>query len=349
MAYRIYLPGLRRFNRIREIRSGIVGVLCAGFVAGPCLAQGPVIPVSQRIAAARQTASMAADCLAVRPFYWEIGNDRIMLTGGQEGQNAPLRDTAMPIASSSKWIYAAYVAERRKGQLTADDIHFLTFQSGYTRFRVCLRSQTVANCMNSPLNGNGAIDPSTVDKFDYNGGHMQKHAMLMGLGDDTRLSLAARISQTLSGAMAEPAWAIAYGQAQLAGGGNISAAGYSVLLRALMDGRLQLGRWLGKDAVCTNPVVCPDQAVKTPVPASESWRYSIGHWVEDDPKVGDGAFSSPGAFGFYPWISADKQYYGILARDSKGSRASGGESQSWVQSVACGREIRAAWSTGQAR
>jgi hypothetical protein len=30
-------------------------------------------------------------------------------------------------------------------------------------------------------------------------------------------------------------------------------------------------------------------------------------------SVGDGAFSSPGAYGFYPWISTDKHYYGIIS------------------------------------
>ena len=30
--------------------------------------------------------------------------------------------------------------------------------------------------------------------------------------------------------------------------------------------------------------------------------------------AGDGAFSSPGLFGFYPWIDAGKTYYGVLAR-----------------------------------
>ena len=57
-------------------------------------------------------------------------------------------------------------------------------------------------------------------------------------------------------------------------------------------------------------------AANTPVPSTESWHYSIGHWVEDDPAVGDGAFSSAGAFGFYPWIDASKTYYGVLAREA---------------------------------
>jgi hypothetical protein len=68
----------------------------------------------------------------------------------------------------------------------------------------------------------------------------------------------------------------------------------------------------------------------------ESWHYGLGHWIEDDPATGDGSFSSPGAFGFYPWISADRALYGVVARKSIGS---------W-RSVLCGRAIRKAWQTG---
>jgi hypothetical protein len=41
-------------------------------------------------------------------------------------------DTLMSIASASKWPYGAYVVEKRSGMLTAQDIQFLSFNSGYT-------------------------------------------------------------------------------------------------------------------------------------------------------------------------------------------------------------------------
>jgi hypothetical protein len=117
-----------------------------------------------------------------------------------------------------------------------------------------------------------------------------------------------------------------------------------------MADKLQLGPLLGRAAVCTNPQSCPREAVKTPIPETESWHYSLGHWVEDDPQVGDGAFSSPGAFGFYPWISADKQVYGIVAREQRrGAMSDDSADKPAVASVDCGREIRAAWMNGQPR
>jgi hypothetical protein len=117
-----------------------------------------------------------------------------------------------------------------------------------------------------------------------------------------------------------------------------------------MNDQLQIGRLLGRHAVCTNPQSCPREAVKTPIPETESWHYSIGHWVEDDPQVGDGSFSSPGAFGFYPWISADKRFYGMVAREQRHGVMSGDPGDKpGVVSVDCGREIRAAWMDGRPR
>ena len=59
--------------------------------------------------------------------------------------------------------------------------------------------------------------------------------------------------------------------------------------------------------------------------------------------MGDGAFSSAGAFGFYPWIDTSKRYYGIVARQDFFSARAG------VDSAYCGRVIRKAWVTGTAQ
>ncbi len=55
--------------------------------------------------------------------------------------------------------------------------------------------------------------------------------------------------------------------------------------------------------------------------------------------VGDGAFSSAGAFGFYPWIDSGKTYYGVVARQVFAQNAG-------YDSARCGRLIRKAWITG---
>jgi len=62
--------------------------------------------------------------------------------------------------------------------------------------------------------------------------------------------------------------------------------------------------------------------------------------------VGDGAFSSAGAFGFYPWIDASKTWYGIVARKQVMSGQDPDQSLGeGYRSTMCGRLIRKAWIT----
>lgn len=316
----------------------------------PLLAQAydlsPGGALANRITAAQTTAHQASACVIAQPFYWEVGNRERMLAGGKAGTQAPGRQTEMALASASKWLYAAYVAEQRQGKLSAQDVRFLNFQSGHTRFRICLPGQTVGQCQSSLINGFGRIDTAKVGLFDYDGGHMQKHATLMGLGPMGNAALASTIKMGLQ--PLAPDWTLSYSQPQLAGGGVSNAASYAHFLRSTLKGDLKIGALLGTHAVCTNSQTCPDQAIEAPIPLTETWHYSIGHWVEDDPIVGDGAFSSPGAFGFYPWIDAGKQFYGIVARDDRNTDPNSDSTHSpWLESTNCGRLIRKAWLTGQ--
>ncbi len=289
---------------------------------------------AQRAQAATSTAESSANgCSAARPFYWEIGDVNAAKASGSvntPGGTVYSASTVMPIASATKWLYASYVAELRGSALTAADIKFLNFRSGYTSFGFCLPGQTVAACV--ALGNNGDYTAANDGQFFYDGGHMQKHASLNGLGGLDSATLATELRARLGNDVA-----LTFNQPQLAGGASSTAADYARVLRKLMAGQLRMGALLGTQAVCTNPLTCA-QALSTPIPASESWHYALGHWVEDDPVLGDGAFSSPGAFGFYPWIDASKTYYGVLARQT----ASGGG----VDSVSCGRLIRKAWVSG---
>lgn len=242
----------------------------------------------------------------------------------------------MGIASASKWIYAAYVVQRRQGYLTDDDIKFLTFRSGYTNFSKCLPDQTVDECV--AYEQNGVHSSFTDGKFSYGGGHMEKHASLNGLGALNNSALAAEIRSQIGVDID-----LSYAQPQLAGGIYTSANAYGLFLRKILSGALLIKGKLGENAACANPATCPPgEAVNTPIPASVSYHYSTGHWVEDDPVNGDGAFDSAGAFGFYPWIDAKKTWYGIVARNDKTETGNG------FQSAKCGQVIRKAWIDGVA-
>jgi hypothetical protein len=295
---------------------------------------------TQRAAAA--VANDAPDCKAVQPFYWEIGDRKGRLAGASAGGDTPNAATVMTVASASKWFYGAYVAQIRKGHLSDADVRALSMRSGYVglQYGACVRllpkrqkSETVAECLQN--RNNDKYTAEDVGRFFYNGGHFQHHAAVdMALGAMNNEALHDEISRQLGSDIH-----FSYDSPQLAAGVSIDAANYAQFLRKLLNGELALGSMLGSNATCTNPKTCPN-AVSTPISQEESWHYSLAHWVEDDPQIGDGAFSSPGAFGFYPWIDASKTYYGVLARHEMSAKAA-------AKSVQCGRAIRKAWLGAQ--
>ncbi len=302
--------------------------------------------VAQRSQAASTTAENNALCVNIKPFYWEIGDMGSALASASvagTGSQSYSASTVMSIASASKWFYSTYFVQKKNGVLSADDIKFFNFWSGYTNFSpiACEAATTVGNCLDisNPTN-NGSIQgdfvAATENKFDYGGGHMQKHAALNGLASMDNAQLATEIRSQIGTDVG-----VSYGSPQLAGGVFTSAAEYAKMLRRIVGGTMVMKSVLGTHPVCVDPATCP-LAISTPSPRGEQWHYSIGHWVEDDPdpKVGDGAFSSPGAFGFYPWIDASKTYYGIVARVNPSGA---------ITSVQCGRLIRRAWVTGTAQ
>lgn len=306
----------------------------------PTSAPAPApLTITQRSDAAKATVANASNaCQAVKPFYWEIGDASGPLVSGSTDASATYTaTTTMSIASASKWIYAAYVAEKRNGALSAHDIKHLHFRSGYASFDAfgsCAFADTVDRCL---ANGNNGDYTAAADgKFDYDGGHMQKHGSLDGMGALGSLALAAEVRSKLGTDIA-----LSYSQPQLAGGVVTTPGDYARFLRKVLGGQLHIGALLGSSAVCTNPATC-SSAIYTPTPAHENWSYSLGHWVDADAVVGDGAFSSTGAFGFHPWIDAGKTSYGVLARRTTLPGTG-------FESAACGRLIRKAWATGVAQ
>jgi hypothetical protein len=326
--------------------------------------------LQQRIAAATQTAQDASLCGAVAPLYWEIGNADGRYAGGSVGGNTYTAGSQLSIASASKWMYSSYVVQQRGGALRAADIPLLNFTSGYTNMKPagCERNpllgpprQTIDECLAEPgvksVSGGstqGSQDSTTIGYFYYNSGHLTHHASAqMGMGGQTTAGVASLVQPVLE--QGSHFGYFNYIQVDMAGGVVTTPADYATFLRNILGGKLSILDLLGADAVCTNPSTCPT-ALYSPVDgvpgavlSNESWHYSLGHWVEDDPTpqpdgttLGDGSFSSPGAFGFYPWIDASKTYYGLLARES-------GADGAYYASVQCGRMIRKAFLDGSAQ
>lgn len=314
----------------------------AGPSAAPTTGTAAAAPVSitsaARAAAASATAASTVNaCAGIRPFYWEIGDRNARLAGASLVSPAsPAQVTAnswLLLASASKWMYGAYVAQRLGGDLSDDDVRMLTMRSGYVSLRSCRPEQTVDACLADA--GNGAYTAGADGRFSYNGGHMQQHASALGLGAMDVDGLTAELRSQLGAELD-----LRFVQPQPAGGMAGTPASYAAFLRKLLAGDLRLGTMLGAHAVCAGDTGCATgDVLRTPSPEGEALHYALGHWVEDDPVRSDGAFSSGGALGFYPWLDAERQFYGIVARQAP----SGGPA-----SLQCGRLIRKAWQTGTA-
>jgi hypothetical protein len=333
-----------------------------------------IIIQEQRVTAVNATVTNNSICKNIDIFYWQIGDKTGALAAGWGGINAPQNpqvetvegigpNVPMGVASASKWVFGAYAMQRdgyaalSSGSIDVDGRslarkRFLNFTSGYDQEEtpLCLK-HTVADCFTGSI---ANYNPASANKFSYNGGHMQAYAMALGLGDyrdDDGLLNGIFLADEIR-RIANRFSTLTYDFPSLAGGANMSPNTYAEFLRAMLNQDLELGRYLGADPVCAwvDPAATNKtcDALATPISGSsddinysdEHWHYSYGHWIENDPFVGDGAFSSPGAFGFYPWINADKTLYGIVARKETviGRPA--------LESVGCGRLIRRAWQTG---
>jgi hypothetical protein len=339
----------------------------AGTAVVTVVTQVTGVPTATSVSAATATAQNNAVCSPLlQPFYWEIGDQNGALASGSLGTDSTTGNpvsaiTPLSMASASKWIYSTYVTQVRgsAANLTADDVNFLHFTSGYTNMgndtntSTCPSSDdpdTIDTCL-LQINSNdglpfGAQIAANVGIFDYDSGHEEVHA-----------SKYSTVGNVLVGSLATTIWAtlgtpgpMLYSEPLLAGGLFGSTNSYTAILRAILNGTLAMNGALDLDPVCTNnggiytqnPVgVCT--AGGSPIP--ENWHYSIGHWVEDDPAYNnDGSFSSPGAFGYYPWIDSTRTYYGVVAREEHAF--SGGVTQQGYASQNCGRLIRRAFVTG---
>ena len=302
-------------------------------------------PTPMSTSAATWTAQNNNLCTGLTSYYWEIGdaNGRAISASQNSGSAPVTATTVMSIASASKWVYSTSVVQSRgsAANLSSSDIDFLHFTSGYTNMgnytpgeQSCPQTGTVNQCLAQNASY-GTQNPQTIGVFDYDSGHMEVHASQNGLGNDGVRLLQSAVQQQIGNDIN-----IAYSQPLLAGGIYTTGNDYALMLRKILGKKLSMHDALGTSPVCTS-MRSPCYSANSPIP--EAWHYSIGHWVEDDPATyGDGAFSSAGAFGFYPWIDAGKTYYGIIGREDA---ASGGE-QGGYASAQCGRLVRHAWMTG---
>lgn len=263
------------------------------------------------------------------------------------GDFAP--DRRVAVASSSKWISGLVLFELvARGQLSLDDTtaevlgwpgtngaitlrHLLSFTSGLERDAGCTSRVrvTLAECVDEIRDAPVSAEPGV--QFDYG---------------STHLAVAARMAEVVTGMtwnelfrelIADPLGlpneveyytlprqSLGRTNPLVAGGLRTSMDEYSKLLALEFHdgvfGGLELGTPELFEAQAREPfpgvVIAnsPFQSVGLP------YRYGLTAWLEcDTPATGCAVLSSPGAFGWTPWVDREHGYYAILGMEGAGT------------------------------
>lgn len=280
-------------------------------------------------------------------FYAEIGDTSGIKWSGSFGTTPPTASTAMPIASVSKPLYAAYAAHTMA--LGSSDYPFFSFTSGYDAMNgqqcQATSTETVDSCLVTIGTGGFSYDtlnPVHVGKYAYDGGHFQHHAdkiLIPSLASDTRSGLATAYRALFGLATAD----LVFSQPLIAGGITATANGIRTVILQIMNGTLNIKSLLNPHDTTYPPVnastyFTDGSVVSSPAPSNEPWKYQWGFWVEP----GSNYYWASGKFGFSFWISSDFKRYGIIARNVSDA---GGEMG--TISITTGKNIRSAYLTGR--
>jgi CubicO group peptidase (beta-lactamase class C family) len=250
-------------------------------------------------------------------------------------------DTRVPIASASKWMSAALVARLvDQGRLHWDDTlaqhvpevpadkanltlrQLFSMTSGIPGGDLrgaspCLadRATTLAACsaeiLQLPLTGT----PGSV--MDYGGnamqvaGHMVERATGESWNDLFRREVAAPLGMTSTHYSLFPD--IDSANPRIAGGMFSTAGDYmKLLLMWQAHGKAGTRRLLNSATVTEmdRDQTVGTRVISSPLPGA---GYGIGHWVEAKDAQGHSSLvSSPGAFGFTPWLDLRRDIAGVL-------------------------------------
>jgi CubicO group peptidase (beta-lactamase class C family) len=250
-------------------------------------------------------------------------------------------DTRVAVASASKLVSGLVVLDViRRGLLSLDATtgqvlgwtgpnaaitvrHLLSFTSGLPPDAPCRLNATItlADCAATLATTAAVAPPGT--RFDYGSSHLLVAAAMAQQA--TGALWADQFAQTLRGPLGLPG-DVAYFTAPrqslglmnplIAGGLRASINDYHHFLAIEFHegsyGTLTIGTPELFDQQAKEPF--PDAVIgNTPLPAL---RYGLTSWLEcATPATGCQVLSSPGAFGFTPWLDREAQYYAILGME----------------------------------
>lgn len=251
--------------------------------------------------------------------------------------------TTIAVASASKLIAGTLLLDLvARGELTLDrttaDVlgwsgargtitlrHLLSFTSGLAPEAGCTINPllTLAACVNDIEAAATVAPPGT--RYDYGSTHLHVAARMAEVvtGKSWNTLYRERLADPLgigtsSRFFALPNAALGAANPLVAGGLRISAHEYARLLGVIHARGRAFGLTIATpalfDAQAREPY--PAVTVGNSPGAPFGFRYGLSAWLQcDTPATGCTAISSPGAFGFTPWIDRQAGYYATIAME----------------------------------
>lgn len=274
-------------------------------------------------------------------------------------------DQTVAIASASKWVSGTILLSLvGKNQISFDDTtggilgwtknsnvnlkQLLSFTSGMDNEHICIYSDlfTFEECVALISVSNPLALPGT--RYDYGGTHLAVAGRMAEvvtekswktiLNEELLIPLGLDLSINY---YAQPLNANGSQNPMIAGGMRISMNQYAKILQMIYH----KGLWKnGDQPVQLIPADLFDEQAKMPYPnviignvppsAPESIRYGLSAWLEcATPAEGCQKMSSPGAFGFTPWIDRENGYYAILGMEYEDANGFGFRTEQLLQPV----------------
>lgn len=280
--------------------------------------------------------------------------DGVVLVGDRDGvlltwrRGQATARTPMRIASATKWVAAAvFLSAIERGEMTletraSEHLPWWTRDPEDPRSRVTLGdllsftsglegTPLQVRCVNQARSDVQRCAREIYDRwfvhepgatFFYSPGHMHVAAAMLERATGKRFQeLFARDVVARLGLDPGTRYVMAGpGHPRIAGGLSMRAGDYAVFLRRVLDGsylpKSQALWWVDHVAARGARI-----GYSPLTQANLTWHYSLGAWKEC-PKANYDAecaksqvYSSPGAYGFYPWIDRDRGYWAVLATE----------------------------------
>ena len=273
-----------------------------------------------------------------------IGDQNGVLLSREFG-NFSVTDSYL-IASATKWLAAMVIMDLvEQGVMSLDDrpqdyLTWWTTDSADPRSEITLEqllsftagfntgpedascvtdgSITLDDCARAFYDGGLAYQPGST--FYYGPAHLQVAGRMAEVATQLDFADLALLQQTFRFNLQSTVFLVPVGANPRIGGGAVSsAADYGVLMQSILSGSYLSGVLDEMERDRTGPPVVIGFRPQAIDNNNVDFRYALGHWRECDQPTWNSSCdsrhlsSSPGAFGWNPWIDFDNGYFGIIA------------------------------------